>query len=117
MDPSNGWKSLELLCEYFAENKTFYQNALTVQGQNSFFEYFGDMLKTVSAANLDALLDDGQHHDFYITFFSDAFRSVIMRWLIEGAQIPPSEFVRLLKNAITGFAYKVTCEVDSRESD
>lgn len=34
------WELLEDLCAYFYKNRTFYRKTLSVDGQNSFSEYF-----------------------------------------------------------------------------
>ena len=36
----NEWDMLEALCSHFYRERLFYQNALQVEGQNSFREYF-----------------------------------------------------------------------------
>ena len=106
-DVKDTWALTRMLCEYFADNKNFYQNALSVQGQNSFYEYFGEVLTSVIEQNLESIFDDGEHRDFYTALFADAFRCVIIRWLTEGAKIPPHEFVQLLYNALRGIGYRI----------
>lgn len=101
-----GWEAMLRLCEYFQKNKAFYQRALESQGQNSFYEYFGDILTVIISENLHPLFEDGEHHEFYITLFTEAIRSVIVRWLREERSLPPEEFVQLLKNATMGIGYK-----------
>ena len=105
--PAQGWDVALRLCEYFAENVKFYQNALAVQGQNSFYEYFGQVLSTVISHNLEPYMKDVEYFDFYIKFYSDAYRAVIIHWLTDGTQIPPAKFVELLAKATEGFYYVV----------
>lgn len=106
----NGWSALLCLCQYFSDHKDFYRNALSVQGQNSFYEYFGDALAGIIRPEISASVAEPEHSDFYTRLFTDAFRCVILRWLTEGVKIPPEEFVRLLRNAILGLSHRVLNE-------
>jgi len=109
----DGWDDTLRLCEYFAQNKTFYRRALEVQGQNSFYEYFGDVLAASLREILDPFFVEGEHHEFFITLFAEALRSVILRWVREDEDIPPAEFVQLLKAATMGLGYKVFREEEA----
>ncbi len=104
------WNIIEKICEFFYENKTFYCNALEVKGQNSFYDYFGEVLSPIMAIEFENIFGD-DNKEFYITFFTDAMRTSITRWLLEGAEIPPKEFVKLMKNAATGVAVKINKEM------
>src|SRR5690554_4417034 len=42
--PLHKLQLLEKTCQYFYENKTFYKNAFSVTGQNSFSGYFGEVI-------------------------------------------------------------------------
>lgn len=104
------WNIIEKICEFFYENKTFYCNALEVKGQNSFYDYFGEVLSPIMAIEFENIFED-DNKEFYITFFTDAMRTSITRWLLEGAKIPPNDFVMLMKNAATGVAVKINKEM------
>lgn len=95
---------LEKACEYFYENKSFYKNAFEVTGQNSFSEYFIEIIQPILKIQLNEIFRSKKDVDFYATFYADATRISISRWLIEGAKIPPDKFVELLRNAIEGVA-------------
>lgn len=110
--PAQGWDVAQRLCEYFAENLKFYQNALSVQGQNSFYEYFGQMLSAVISHSLDPHFKDMEYYDFYVNFYTDAYRAVIIHWLVDGAQIPPATFAQLIQKASEGF-YQFVVEVSN----
>ena len=96
------WELLEKICNYFYVNKSFYRNAFQVTGQNSFSEYFIEVLHPILTVQLNDVFKNNKNVDFYATFFADAIRVSISRWLMEGAEIPPDEFVQLLKNAVEG---------------
>lgn len=102
--PMQKLQLLEKTCAYFYENKTFYKNAFAVTGQNSFSEYFIEVTHLILKMQLSEIFINKKNVDFYATFYADAIRVSISRWLIEGAKIPPDQFVELLKNAIEGFA-------------
>ena len=70
----------------------------------SFSEYFIEVLHPILTAQLNDVFKSNKNVDFYATFFADAIRVSISRWLMEGAEIPPDEFVQLLKNAVEGVA-------------
>lgn len=101
------WDVLTRLCVYFYENQDFYKNALEIRGQNSFYEYFSEVLQKFIAAYSDDSFGGAEYHDFYVTLFADAFRSSILRWLLEGCQIPPEKFVSLIKDVMYGIANRI----------
>lgn len=98
------WEVLEKVCNYFHDNKTFYRNAFKVKGQNSFSEYFNDVLHSILAEQLTEVFKNKRNVDFYATFYADAIRVAISRWLLEESKLSPEEFVELVKNAIEGVA-------------
>ncbi|MFA0814163.1 MAG: TetR/AcrR family transcriptional regulator C-terminal domain-containing protein [Anaerofustis sp.] len=101
------WGMIERICDFFYENKVFYSNALRVRGQNSFSEYFNEVIHPLIRAHFDTVYRNDPNQEFYATFFADSIRISITRWLLEGAQQTPQEFVTLIKKAATGFAYKL----------
>lgn len=100
----SSWEILEKVCDYFYENKTFYRNAFEVKGQNSFSEYFNEVLHSILAVHLEDAFKNKKNVNFYATFYADAIRVAIKRWLTEGTKISSKEFVDLIKNAIEGVA-------------
>ncbi|MDD3226669.1 MAG: TetR/AcrR family transcriptional regulator C-terminal domain-containing protein [Tissierellia bacterium] len=100
----SSWEILEKVCDYFYENKTFYRNAFEVKGQNSFSEYFNEVLHSILAVHLEDVFKNKKNVTFYATFYADAISVAIKRWLMEGTKISSKEFVDLIKNAIYGVA-------------
>ena len=93
------WGFLQSICTYFYDNRAFYVNALEQTGQNSFSEYFAEVMRPILQIHYTDLLDeDDDAHDFYATFYTDAFLTAIKRWLHEDS-MPPERFVRLVHNA------------------
>ena len=92
------WELFEKMCEFFYENRVFYSNALQVTGQNSFSEYFNEVMQPIIASQVSDIFEEDPDKDFYAEFLTDAIRVAITKWLSEGAKIPPGKFARLIKN-------------------
>ena len=56
--------------------------------------------------NARCVFADDDDCEFFATFFADAIRVSITRWLLEGAEIPPDKFVELMKKAVSGAAHQ-----------
>lgn len=106
------WTVVEWLCDFFYRNKHFYINALSVSGQNSFEEYFLELLRTLFLTRTPDLFQDDEYLDFYTNFFVDAFSAAILRWLKEGAKIPPAQLTQLFQKAVTGAAIELTKDLE-----
>lgn len=106
------WESLLYLCQYLYENQEFYRNALEITGQNSFYEYFGELLIPYIATYLNPIFEDDIHRHFYVDFFCDATRIAIVRWINSGATLSPQEFVHMVRKAATGMAVKIVEQED-----
>ena len=101
----SGWALLADMCAYFYREQTFYRSALLISGQNSFREYFGQAIAPIIMSFFAQDIFDGvEHVDFYVTFFSDAILISIIRWLTEGAQIPPEEYLSQLRHILVRLA-------------
>ncbi len=111
----NEWNLLDDLCRYFYSERSFYQNALQIEGQNSFKEYFFETLEPIILYFMKNMVDEGERKDFYVTFFCDGFLAAIMRWLKEGSRIPPDEFLEDLHMIIVVLAKRVVSEVEEKK--
>lgn len=96
----SSWDILLKTCDYFYENKKFYRNAFQENGQNSFSEYFIEVLHPILFAKLRDVFKNNKNVEFYVSFYEDAIRASISRWLIEESDIKPDQFVKLLKKAV-----------------
>lgn len=103
----SAWKLIEKLCQFFYRDKLFYINALSVSGQNSFEEYFLELIKKLIIIRVPDILDESAEKDFYIDFFVDAFSVTILKWLRNGMKMTPDELVTLMKKAATGAAARI----------
>ena len=95
-----GWDLLEDLCAYFYENRSFYRKTLSIEGQNSFSEYFRDIVAAIMAADMEKIFGGDDSLGFYVDFYTDAFLCAIKRWLLDKDCRPAEEFAGLLKNCL-----------------
>lgn len=101
---TSGWELVERICCFFGENRAFYTNALSETGQNSFSEYFSQVMTALITARSEEMFTDDEDHEFYVLFFIDAFLAALGRWLRRGADVSPQKLAELMKNAATGAA-------------
>ena len=106
------WELLESICKYLYQNKSFYCNALKVKGQNSFSEYFIEVLEPFMLLKFGNIFEDHEEKEFLSTYLADATRLAITRWLIKDEDISPKKFVNLTKTAIEGIAFRVIEDVE-----
>ena len=95
-----GWDLLEDLCLYFYNNQSFYRRTLSVDGQNSFSEYFRDIVATILAVDMEEIFGKDKYLHFYVDFYTDAFLCAIKRWLLDKNCMPAKQFTGLLKNCL-----------------
>lgn len=110
------WNLLDDLCRYFYAEREFYSNALQIEGQNSFKEYFFETLRPVIVFYMQSAFSRSVKKDFYVTFFCDGFLSAIARWLQEGSVIPPDEFIEDLHGIIVLLAKRVVEKEEGQET-
>ena len=115
-DYRSGWALLADLCAYFYREQEFYRGALQITGQNSFREYFSQAIAPIMAFFAQDIFEGVEHKDFYVTFFSDAILISIIRWLTEGAQFPPEEYLGQLRHILVRLA-RHTIEQDDQVDD
>ena len=96
----SAWDLLDDLCSYFYDNKDFYRKMLSVEGQNSFLEYFRDIVVSIVSDDIEHIFGKEEAGDFYVDFYTDAFVAAIKRWLLQKDCIPAGEFVFRLKKCI-----------------
>lgn len=112
-----GWDLIEDICTYFYRNRDFYRKVLKIKEQNSFEEYFRELLSPVIGEYFEEIFSDREMKSFYVDFFEDAFCSAITRWLSNKDCIPADRFLSLLKDCICGTAQKVVKEMSGGTGD
>lgn len=108
------WDMLVALCRHFDAERQFYQNALQVEGQNSFREYFCGMVKPVLVFISNNMVEEeNEKKNFYIGLFSEGLLEELMYWLREGNGIGPDEFAQDLHRISLGLARRVLAEQEA----
>lgn len=103
----NTWNLLESICNYLHSNRQFYTNALEVDGQNSFEEYFMEIMKQLISSHFLELFEyvEFQYQDeknICIDYLADMTSGVICRWLVEDSEIEPDKFIGMVKRSTIG---------------
>lgn len=104
---SAGWDVWEDMCEYFYENRNYYRKIFNVEGQNSFTDYFRDIVAMILTQDLEDVFDDDGSLGFYVDFYVDAFVCAIKRWLARKDCITAREFSARLKICLVGVSHKI----------
>ena len=94
------YEELKNICRYLCDNRAFYINALKFTGQNSFYEYFGEVIYQLLKAAFTESFGNSDQSDFNAMFYADALRACIFRWLTSGAKMHPDEFVGKIRSAL-----------------
>lgn len=96
----NRMKLLEDICTYFYDNRLFYQKTFLVEGQNSFTDYFSEILKSIVSEDLTDRIPQGASIELFSEFYADAFVCAIKKWLYKKDCMPPKQFTEFLKQCI-----------------
>lgn len=91
---------LETMAELLYQNRKFYSKALQIQGQNSFSEHFHEMLYSVVSTRLEELADVKHAKEFQKQFLTDAVVMAFKRWISEGNDLSPQEFVEEMRECL-----------------
>lgn len=75
------------------DNRIFYRNALSVQGQNSLSEHIREIALPVLQNRLQEALSSEENTAFYLEFFLDALLGAILRWIKDEDCEPPEQFI------------------------
>ena len=111
----NGLDFLLDVCIYLEENKKFYRKVLKYDGQNSFFDYFKEIIIPVVENYTSKIFADDENNKFYVEFFSDAFLNAIRKWVLSSDDMPAKEFIFLIRSCIYGTAKKVMGDITKDE--
>ena len=71
------------LCLYFEENREFYRKTFEVEGQNSFADYFREIVVVILDDDFEEALaaEEPEAARFYLSFYADAVLAAVKRWL------------------------------------
>lgn len=97
---NDSWELLEVLCNYFYENRRFYCSALQISGQNSFSEHFVELMQPIIEARIKSMIGIDNGVRFYVDFCIDAYMGALKRWLTDKNCMQPDEFLEKLRNCL-----------------
>lgn len=106
------WELFQALCHYFYQERDFYRCAIQIQGQNSFREYFQEVLSPVLENVASDLLMDNRDREFCVPFFSDAILASILRWLSAAQPEPPEQYLARLHRLLVRGARQVLADLE-----
>lgn len=75
------------------DNRAFYRNALSVQGQNSLSEHIREIALPMLQIRMKEALSEDENSEFYLDFFLDALLGAILRWIKDENCEPPEKFI------------------------
>lgn len=91
---------LETICTYFYDNRVFYQKTFVVEGQNSFTEYFSDVLNAIVSEDIMHYVSPDTDIEPFSEFYTDAIVCAIKKWMYQKDCIPPQKFAAFLRQCI-----------------
>ena len=94
------WKNIEITCNYFYENRTFYRRVLKVDGQNSFVSHFREFIHPLLRLRVEDLLGMHDVPELVYDFVVDGVIWAIKRWLLDKNCVSTEEFMFSLKKMI-----------------
>lgn len=114
-EQSSAWTLLEDVCTYFYRERQFYRSAMQIQGQNSFREYFIQVMAPVIMRFNQRIFPamDQKKYEFAFTFLTDAFTTSMVRWLSEGARLTAKEYLDQLRELLVALAKFIVADLDS----
>lgn len=98
---TSGWQLLSDICAYFYSERAFYTNALQVEGQNAFRDYFADSIGSILPEIMADHLSPEEDSRFFIQFLTDAIQAAILRWLKQTPVLPPEKFMKKLESVVS----------------
>ena len=96
-------KNIEITCNYFYENRTFYRRVLKVDGQNSFVSHFREGIHPLLRLRGEDLLGMHDVPELVYDFVLDGVICVFERWLLDKNCISVEDFMFNLKKLIQIF--------------
>jgi len=111
------WEAIDDLIHYFYTNRIFYSKILEYEGQNSFSDYFNELIYTVFFEQLQTIVKNPQARDFQINFVADGMLCTLKRWLRSENCIPPEELIAGLESGAHMMANYIFQTLGERDFD
>lgn len=91
---------------YLEDYRPFYKRVLKYDGQNSFYEYFKELITPLVNTNMSEMLGEVPYKDFVVSFLTDTVVGFIKKWLIEEEKMAADDFLGIIKASVVGIAKK-----------
>lgn len=114
-DYQNGWALFAAVCSYFYHERGFYRSALLIEGQNSFPDYFREVMTPLLEYLFQELYTVEQDARFFFDFLIDAFLSAIARWLIDERGVSDEEFLHRMHTVLVSLAKATLKDLDNEQ--
>lgn len=88
------------LCSYFYENKAFYSRIFKIEGQNSFNDYFRELIEIGVRERIIEIMGENESTTFFAEIFTDTIMSTIRRWILGKNPMEPEKFVDMLEKFV-----------------
>lgn len=98
------WDFLEPLSTYFYENKAYYVHVFAEKGQNSFSDFFSELVQPLLKEHFEEVFSKNEFHAFYADYATAGFVLIFEHWLRDYEEISPETFIKIMKNAVYGLA-------------
>ena len=109
----NFWDFMRDMCSYFYQEQDFFRCALQITGQNCFHEHFIDTVSPVLLELNRDVFEGVNHVHFFTSLVNDALLTSVIRWLTDGAQITPQEYLDQLRLILINHARHVLRELEN----
>lgn len=97
---NSGWELLSDICKYLYSERTFYTNALQVEGQNSFRDFFASSIGVILMEIMRDQFKSMEDSHYFVEFFTDAIQAAILRWLRKTPVLQPDQFMARLESVM-----------------
>lgn len=107
------WDYFPEICQLCYDDKEFFRNALTIEGQNSMRSYTLELIRPLIVRDFKDELLAGQNENFYISRTTDALFDYVREWLRSEPCMPPDKFAYIVRRSVASHAKRIW-EIASR---
>jgi probable dihydroxyacetone kinase regulator len=111
----NGWELLVALCDLFYNDREFYHDALMIEGQNSFRDYFYETLQPLVKFFIQDIFNDSQEQEFFTVFVVEGFLATMVRWLSDDQDTTPRRFLSQIRDVILALAASLKDDMEQTD--
>jgi|GEM_PF-4810368 len=90
---------------------------MNIYGQNSFREYFSEVMEPFIQSFLTMVLHNENDSEFSQIFLTDAFLASLVRWLSHSDTMPPELYLSNLKQLLIDLSRRILLDFDAAAPD